>query len=52
MAAHVAASSPLERDPSMPGEQYLPPVQPVRKKYWELRYAVSRNAHTDEPLNP
>src|SRR3954452_122955 len=50
-AAQVAASRPPERDPSMPGEQYLPPVQPVRKKYCPLRSALSRNASTDVPLN-
>ena len=35
----------------MPGEQYLPPVQSVRKKYCALRRALSRNAHTELPLN-
>ena len=28
----------------MPGEQYLPPVQSVRKKYCELRHDLSRNS--------
>ena len=41
---------PPERDPSMPGEQYLPPLQSVRKKYCELRSALSRNVSTEEPL--
>ena len=52
IAAHVAASRPPEREPSMPGDAYLPPVQSVMKKYWLLRSAMSRNASTDEPLNP
>jgi hypothetical protein len=43
--------SPPERDPSMPGEKYLPPVHPVRKKYWLLRSSLSRNRHVDVPLN-
>ena len=34
----------------MPGEQYLPPLQSVRKKYWALRSALSRNIRTDVPL--
>ena len=51
MAAHVAASSPPEREPSMPGDMYLPPVQPVRKKYWPLRSALSRNRSVELPLN-
>jgi len=34
----------------MPGEQYLPPVQSVLKKYWALRTALSRNTMTDVPL--
>ena len=49
--ALVEVVKELERDPSMPGEQYLPPVQSVRKKYCELRNALSRNASTDVPLN-
>src|SRR6476661_933478 len=52
IAAHVAASSPPEREPSMPGDAYLPPDQSVMKKYWLLRSAMSRNASTDDPLNP
>ena len=52
IAAHVAASSPPEREPSMPGDAYLPPDQSVMKKYWLLRSALSRNASTDVPLNP
>ena len=35
----------------MPGEQYLPPLQSVRKKYCALRSALSRNDSTDVPLN-
>ncbi len=35
----------------MPGEQYLPPVQPVLKKYWALRSALSRNETTDVPFS-
>ncbi len=50
MAAQVAAISPPEREPSMPGEQYLPPLQSVRKKYWALRRALSRKVRTDVPL--
>ena len=34
----------------MPGEQYLPPLQSVRKKYWALRSALSRKVSTDVPL--
>ena len=30
IAAQVAANSPPERDPSIPGEQYFPPDQSVR----------------------
>src|SRR5881398_339702 len=52
MAAHVAASSPPEREPSIPGDAYLPPDQSVMKKYWLLRIALSRNANTDVPLKP
>ena len=48
----MAARMPPEREPSMPGEQYLPPVQSVRKKYCALRYALSRKLTTDEPLKP
>jgi hypothetical protein len=50
MAAHVAAINPPDRDPSMPGEQYLPPLQSVRKKYWALRMVLSRKVSTDVPL--
>src|SRR6516162_1354969 len=50
--AHVDASIPPERDPSMPGDAYLPPVQSVMKKYWLLRSALSRKASTDVPLKP
>ena len=50
--AHVEASIPPERDPSMPGDAYLPPVQSVMKKYWLLRSGLSRNASTDVPLSP
>ena len=46
------ASTPPDREPSMPGEQYLPPVQSVRKKYWLLRSARSRNSRTDVPFRP
>ena len=42
--------SPPERDPSIPGEQYLPPLQSVRKKYWELRSALSRKVSTEVPF--
>src|SRR4051794_15331574 len=52
IAAQVAASMPPDRDPSMPGDAYLPPVQSVMKKYWLLRSALLRNASTDVPLNP
>ena len=34
----------------MPGEQYLPPLQSVRKKYWALRRALSRKVSTEVPL--
>ena len=51
MAAQVAAMRPPDRDPSMPGEQYFPPLQSVRKKYWALRSALSRKVSTDVPLN-
>ncbi len=50
MAAQVAAIRPPEREPSMPGEQYLPPLQSVRKKYWALRRALSRKVSTEVPL--
>ena len=30
MAAQVAAINPPEREPSMPGEVYFPPLQSVR----------------------
>ena len=30
MAAQVAAMMPPDREPSMPGEQYFPPLQSVR----------------------
>ena len=50
--AHVAASRPLERDPSIPGEQYLPPVHPVWKKYWPLRSARSLKSSGDVPFSP
>src|SRR5487761_2187177 len=50
MAAQVAASNPPEREPSMPGEQYLPPVQSVWKKYWALRRALSAKHRTLVPL--
>src|ERR1035437_2367101 len=50
--AHVAASRPPERDPSIPGEQYFPPLQSVRKKYWPSRKDRSRNVSTDVPLKP
>ena len=36
-AAQVAASSPPDRDPSIPGDMYLPPLQPARWKYCALR---------------
>ena len=52
MPAQVAARRPPDREPSIPGEQYLPPVQSVRKKYWLLRRARSRNSTTDVPLRP
>src|SRR6185436_16847703 len=48
--AQVAASRPLEREPSMPGEAYLPPDQSVMKKYWPLRSALSRNMRIDVPF--
>ena len=51
MEAQVAARRPPERDPSMPGEQYLPPVQSVLKKYWALRSDLSRNDRTDVPFS-
>jgi hypothetical protein len=34
----------------MLGEQYFPPVQSVRWKYWELRRDTSRKSTTEEPL--
>ena len=34
----------------MPGEQYLPPLQSVRKKYCALRSALSRNSSVEVPL--
>src|SRR5450432_1079655 len=45
--AQLAASIPLEREPSIPGEQYLPPLQLVWKKYWPLRSSISRNSRSD-----
>ena len=33
MEAQVAASRPLDRDPSIPGDAYLPPDHSVMKKY-------------------
>src|SRR5450432_1969020 len=48
--AQLAASIPLEREPSMPGEQYLPPLHAVWKKYWPSRNARSRNSSSDVPL--
>ena len=51
MDAQVAASRPPERDPSMPGEQYLPPLQSVRKKYWASRRALSRKVRTEVPFS-
>jgi hypothetical protein len=50
--AHVAASRPLEHDPSIPGEQYLPPVHAVWKKYSLLRNARSLNSSSDVPFSP
>ena len=50
--AHVDARMPPEREPSMPGDAYFPPVQSVMKKYWLLRSGLSRNASTDAPFNP
>ncbi len=50
MDAQVAAMSPPERDPSIPGEQYLPPLQSVWKKYWALRRDLSRKVSTDVPF--
>ena len=47
----MAASSPPEREPSMPGEQYFPPDHSVLKKYWALRRDLSRNDSTDVPFN-
>ena len=34
----------------MPGEQYLPPLQTVLKKYWALRSALSRKDRTEVPF--
>jgi hypothetical protein len=51
MDAQVAARRPPDREPSIPGEQYFPPLQSVRKKYWALRSAFSRKVRTDVPLN-
>src|SRR5215204_3457747 len=48
--AHVAAKRPLEREPSIPGDAYLPPDQSVMKKYWPLRSALSRNIRIEVPL--
>ena len=50
-AAQVAAISPPDRDPSMPGEQYFPPLQSVRKKYCELRRALSRKSNVELPFS-
>ena len=50
MAAQVAARRPPDREPSMPGDMYLPPVQPDTKKYWPLRSALSRNSSVELPL--
>ncbi len=52
MPAQVEASKPLLREPSMPGEQYLPPDHAVWKKYWLLRSARSRKSSSDVPLRP
>ena len=35
----------------MPGEQYLPPLQVVLKKYCALRTALSRKVRTEVPLS-
>jgi hypothetical protein len=43
--------SPPDREPSMPGDMYLPPVHPGTKKYWLLRSALSRNSSVELPLN-
>ena len=51
MAAHVAASSPPDLLPSIPGLQYFPPLQSVRAKYCAFRSALSRNSRVDVPLN-
>ena len=48
----MAASRPPEREPSMPGEKYLPPLQSVMKKYRRLRSAWSRKSSVEVPLNP
>ena len=50
--AHVAASSPPEREPSMPGDAYLPPRPVGQEEVLALRSALSRNASTDVPLKP
>ena len=50
--AQVDARMPPEREPSMPGDAYFPPVQSVNMKYWLLRNGLSRNARTDAPLSP
>ena len=34
----------------MLGEQYLPPLQLVWKKYWAFRSALSRKSTVDVPL--
>src|SRR6516165_8678763 len=52
IAAHVAASSPPLREPSMPGEAYFPPDQSVMKKYCPSRSDLCRNANTEVPLKP
>src|ERR1700731_1091505 len=48
--AQLAASIPLDREPSIPGEQYFPPLQLVWKKYWPSRNATSRNSSSDVPF--
>jgi len=42
---------PPEREPSMPGEKYFPPDQPVSAKYWLLRIALSRKRQVEVPFS-
>src|SRR5262245_19144371 len=50
--AQVAASSPSDREPSIPGEKYVPPRQSGMKKQQRLRSSRSRKSKVEVPLSP